>query len=99
MQTQSSFLFGAKFESAFTKILRQSIKKTIDTIEDRQDVFLDQCIRDRGIFEEINIKIHHGSIVNEFVRGLRRVFLLIILPEQIFQFGLKSRSIPSFVVG
>lgn len=99
MQTQSLFLFGAKFESAFVKALRQSIKKTIDAVEGRQGVFLDQCIRDRGIFEEINIKIHRGSIVNELVQGLRRVFLFIILPEQIFQFRLESRSIPSFVAG
>ena len=57
------------------------IEEMIDSIKSEQRVFANQYIRDQSVLEEIDIKIHYKSILNELIQGFDDIFLLIMLLE------------------
>src|SRR5579859_2189139 len=86
-------LFSAVPDNLTMKLFRQSIQKVCDSIERRESVSGDQCIRNRGIFEDINVEIHSWSFFDKFIESCHHIARFILRPVKLLDVRLKKGPI------
>jgi hypothetical protein len=86
-------LFSAVPDNLAAKFFRQSIQKACDSIERRESVGGDQCIRNRSILEDVNVEVHSRDFFDKFIESGHRVARFILSPVKLLDVRLKKRPI------
>ena len=98
MRAQSSVLLSAIFENLATKISRQFIQQSADTIEREQRALADQGRRNCGIFEDVDIQVERRRVFDKLIKSRSGVALLIMLPVCTLELLLKGLSVAIIIL-